>query len=159
VSAERVAIAVGCVSLGLVLGALGFQYLADMPPCEMCHWQRWPHIAAAIVGIVGGGLVRQKRIAPRHGLTIAVLAFALTSISGVIGAYQAGVEWGFLPGPAACTGGAVLLTGSLDLNHPVVRCDVAAWRLLGVSLAGYNALISLAAAGTATLLLARRRDS
>src|ERR1700730_4500020 len=47
-SAERVAIAVGIVALALILGALGYQYGAGMPPCEMCHWQRWPHIAAAV---------------------------------------------------------------------------------------------------------------
>jgi disulfide bond formation protein DsbB len=156
-STERIAIAAGIVALALVLGALGFQYGAGMPPCEMCHWQRWPHIQAAVFGIVGGVLIATKRVDGKYALPLALLTLALVAVSGAIGAYQAAVEWGLLRGPAACTGAAVVLTGSLDLNHSVVRCDVAAWRLLGISLAGYNAAISLATAGAGSLLLARQR--
>lgn len=157
-SAERIALLAGSVSLALMLGALGFQYFAEMPPCEMCHWQRWPHIAAALIGIVGGSLAAAHRIEPRYARPIAIVALGLIFLSGAIGFYQAGVEWELLPGPAACTGPAVLLTGSLDLNHPVVRCDVAAWRLFGISLAGYNGLLSFAtvAAGLFMLRLGRK---
>jgi disulfide bond formation protein DsbB len=156
-SAERIALLAGSVSLALILGALGFQYLAGMPPCEMCHWQRWPHIAAALIGIVGGSLVASHRIGPRHARPIAIAALVLIFLSGAIGFYQAGVEWELLPGPAACTGPAVLLTGSLDLNHPVVRCDVAAWRLFGISLAGYNGLLSFATVSAGLFMLRRGR--
>ena len=52
--AETVARGVGLGALALIAGALGFQYIGGIAPCEMCHWQRWPHIAAAIIGIVGG---------------------------------------------------------------------------------------------------------
>ena len=55
--ADYVAIALGAVSLALIMGALGFQYLGGLVPCEMCHWQRWPHIAATIVGLLGGGFL------------------------------------------------------------------------------------------------------
>ena len=159
-SAERVAIGAGLVALGLILGALGFQYFADFPPCEMCHWQRWPHIVAAIVGIIGGVAISRGRLDKEVGLPLAILALLLVFTSGAIGAYQSGVEWQFLPGPAACTGGPVVLTGSLDLNHAVVRCDIAAWRLFGISLAGYNALISFAtvAFGSWALLRAKAHD-
>jgi disulfide bond formation protein DsbB len=153
---EYVAIAAGGVSLVLILGALGYQYLGGLPPCEMCHWQRWPHIAAAIVGIVGGGYFA-RRPPSDTVLYLATLTLLLVAASGVIGAYQAGVEWGFLPGPAACTGGPIYLTANMDLNHPVVRCDIAAFRLFGISLAGYNALISFATAAAGTWILARRR--
>jgi disulfide bond formation protein DsbB len=156
-SAERIALLAGSVSLALILGALGFQYIAGMPPCEMCHWQRWPHIAAALIGIVGGSLAASHRIAPRHAPPIAIAALVLIFLSGAIGCYQAGVEWELLPGPAACTGPAVLLTGSLDLNHPVVRCDVAAWRLFGISLAGYNGLLSFATVSAGLFMLRRGR--
>jgi disulfide bond formation protein DsbB len=156
-SGERVAITVGSVALVLIMGALGFQYLADFPPCEMCHWQRWPHIAAAAMGLLGGVAVSTRRLDKEVGLPIALFTLLLVLISGGIGAYQAGVEWQFLPGPAACTGGPVVLTGSLDLNHAVVRCDIAAWRLFGISLAGYNALISFATVGLGSWALLRGR--
>jgi disulfide bond formation protein DsbB len=141
-SPDRVAIGAGLVAFTLILGALGFQYLGDFPPCEMCHWQRWPHIVAAAAGIIGGIAISRGRLDKQVGLPLAILALLLVLTSGVIGAYQAGVEWQLLPGPAACTGGPIVLTGTLDLNHAVVRCDIAAWRLFGISLAGYNALIS-----------------
>lgn len=158
-SAERVALLAGSLSLALILGALGFQYFGGMPPCEMCHWQRWPHIASAIIGIIGGSLVASRSIDSRYAVPIAILTLALILVSGAIGLYQAGVEWQFLPGPTACTGPAIVLTGSLDLNHPVVRCDIAAWRLFGLSLAGYNGLLSLGAVIAGTYLLRRRAQS
>ena len=57
----------------------------------------------------------------------------LIAVTGLIGAYQAGVEWKFLPGPASCTGDRFIATSATDLSHvtAVVRCDVAAWRLFG----------------------------
>ncbi len=157
-NAERVAIGAGLVAFLLILGALGFQYLADFPPCEMCHWQRWPHIAAAIAGIIGGVAIASGRLDREVALPLAILTLLLVLTSGGIGAYQAGVEWQLVPGPAACTGGPVVLTGTLDLNHTVVRCDIAAWRLFGVSLAGYNALISFATVGIGSCALMRGRD-
>jgi len=156
-SPDRVAIGAGLVALTLILGALGFQYLGDFPPCEMCHWQRWPHILAAAAGIIGGVAISQGRLDKEVGLPLAILALLLVLTSGVIGAYQAGVEWQLLPGPAACTGGPVVLTGTLDLNHAVVRCDIAAWRLFGISLAGYNALISSATVALGSWALLRGR--
>src|ERR1700742_3890226 len=93
----RVAQILGLIALALILGALGFQYIAHFPPCEMCHWQRWPLIAAAIAGIVGGAAVKDAR-------PVAMLAILLVAASGAIGAYQAGVEWHWWPGPEACTG-------------------------------------------------------
>jgi disulfide bond formation protein DsbB len=152
---DKIALGVGLCSLALMLGALGFQYIGGIAPCEMCHWQRWPLIGAAVVGIAGGAFATSQRAERKHIVLLAVATLILVGISGLIGAYQAGVEWGFLPGPAACTGPAVLLTGSLDLNHAVVRCDIAAWRLFGISLAGYNAIISLATASAGAFLLAR----
>jgi disulfide bond formation protein DsbB len=141
----------------LIVGALGFQYLADFPPCEMCHWQRWPHILAATAGIIGGVAISRGHLDKEVGLPLAILTLLLVLTSGGIGAYQAGVEWQLLPGPAACTGGPIVLTGSLDLNHAVVRCDIAAWRLFGISLAGYNALISFATVTCGSWALMRGR--
>src|ERR1700726_2533565 len=103
-SADRVALAGGVVAPALILGALGFQYVAGIPPCEMCHWQRWPHINAAILGILGGGLIAARRLDRKYAGPLALLTLALVAASGAIAAYQAGVRWGFFPGRAACTG-------------------------------------------------------
>ena len=117
-----IAFALGALALALIVGALGFQYIAHMPPCEMCHWQRWPLIAAAVVGLVGGAVVKDAR-------PVAALAILLVAASGAIGAYQAGVEWHWWPGPQACTGTRFVFHGLNDLNTPgAVRCDVAACR-------------------------------
>jgi disulfide bond formation protein DsbB len=157
---EKVAMALGGLALALILGALGFQYFGRLPPCEMCHWQRWPHIAAAVVGLGGGLTIWGGILDRRFAVPLAVATAALVAASGAIAVYHAGVEWHWWKGPSACTGNAFKLQGGpLDLNAPVVMCDHAAWRLFGLSLAGYNALISLGAAalGFATVLYTEKR--
>lgn len=151
--AAHVAIFAGAVALALIAGALFFQYVLHYPPCEICHWQRWPHIAAAVIGLAGGLALRNANSSLT--LPLAVLTILLVAASGAIGVYHAGVEWQWWPGPAACTTGYVF-TGTLDLNAPVPHCDIAAWRLFGISMAGYNALISLSAAAFGAFLLAKR---
>ena len=80
---EQIATIVGAGALALLLGALGFQYLAHLPPCEMCHWQRWPHIAAALIGFVGAHLWKgDKRM-------FTIPAILLTALIGVMVAKQA----------------------------------------------------------------------
>ena len=153
--ADRVAIVAGATALALILGALFFQYVLNYPPCEMCHWQRWPHIGAAVVGLGGGLLLRTNPITPPLAVTLAALTLALVGASGVIGVYHAGVEWHFWQGPTACTTGYVF-TGTVDLSAPVPRCDSAAWRLFGVSMAGYNAVISLSVAALGAIFLVRK---
>jgi disulfide bond formation protein DsbB len=155
---ELMAIWLGAVSAALLLGALGFQYLGRLPPCEMCMWQRWPHLAAAILGLLGGWAVSRR--AGWHSLAapLALVTALLVAISGLIGAYHAGVEWHWWPGPSQCTGPAFKLSGTLDLNAPVVMCDRAAWRLFGISMAGYNAIISLGAVVIGLVLFWRSRS-
>ena len=154
---SNLAIAMGSISLALILGALGFQYLAGIPPCEMCHWQRWPHIAAAVVGMGGGLLVKNGFFGEGLATPLAWCAVLLIAVSGALGVYHAGVEWHWWPGPQACTGNAFHFSGGkLDLSARVVQCDIAAWRLFDLSLAGYNAIISLAVAATGTYLLVRQ---
>ncbi len=151
--ATQVAIFAGSVALALILGALFFQYVLNYPPCEICHWQRWPHIAAAFIGLGGGLMLRGAKSS--LALPLAALSVLLVAASGAIGVYHAGVEWHWWPGPAACTTGYVF-TGTLDLNAPVPHCDIAAWRLFGISMAGYNALISLTTAAAGVFLLTKR---
>jgi disulfide bond formation protein DsbB len=154
---EAVAIGLGALAAALLIGALGFQYMARLAPCEMCVWQRWPHLAAAIVGLVGGGAVSAGLLGRQTARPIAVLAALLVGISGLIAVYHAGVEWHWWKGPSQCTGSAFQLNGTLDLSAPVAMCDRAAWRLFGLSLAGYNAIVSLVAAALGLFLTARAR--
>jgi disulfide bond formation protein DsbB len=149
----HLALYLGIASLALILGALGFQFLDRLPPCEMCMWQRYPHIAAAIIGINGAFLIRTGVIGRGAATMLVVVTAILIAFSGVLGVYHAGVEWHWWPGPSSCTGPAFQFHGTLDLTAPMVRCDAAAWRLFGLSLAGYNALISLGLALGALALL------
>ncbi len=146
----------GGVALALILGALGFQYIGHYPPCEMCHWQRWPHIAAAAIGLGGAIAIDRNMLNARAALAIAILATLGVAASGALGVFHAGVEWHWWPGPTACTTGFQYNGGPLDLNAPVPHCDIPAWTLLGISLAGFNALFSLAAAAFGAFHLLRK---
>jgi disulfide bond formation protein DsbB len=130
-------------SLALLLGAFAFQYLGGLAPCPLCIWQRWPHAIA-----VGLGLMILAW--PRRGL--ALLAGLAVLAGAGIGLYHAGIEQGWWPGPTTCTApepGAVPAGELLDqiLATPVVLCDQVAWSLLGISMAGWNAILSLGVAG------------
>src|SRR3954452_20871309 len=101
---ELLAIGLGLLSAALLLAVLGFQYLDRLPPCEMCLWQRWPHLAAAVVGILGGGAVAAGLLARSLARPRAILTALLMAVSGVLAVYHAGVEWHRWPGPSQCTG-------------------------------------------------------
>jgi disulfide bond formation protein DsbB len=147
--AERILLALGVGSLALILGALGFQYLAHLKPCEMCHWQRWPHIAAAFLGIGGTFLARGQ------ARNLAWIAAILIAISGLIGLYQTGMQVGILPGPQACSVAHPYVMGSNV--EPEVQCNAVTWSLFGLSLAAYNALFSFLLAGAAAFVLGTRK--
>ena len=146
--AERILLALGLGSLALIAGALGLQYLDGIKPCEMCHWQRWPHIGAAILGMGGAAL------APKQARNLAWVAVLLIAVSGVIGAYQTGMQMGWLPGPQACTVDHPYVLGSNII--PEVSCNKVTWSLFGLSLAAYNAIISFLLAALGAIFLARR---
>jgi disulfide bond formation protein DsbB len=158
-NASAAAIFSGLASLVLLGGALVFQYVVGLAPCEMCIWQRWPHGASIALGLVGGGFVWADILPGRWARILAFAAIAGLSISGVIGIYHAGVEWKLWPGPAQCTGFGYV-PGQEDFKPlQIVRCDEAQWRLFGISLAGYNALFSFAAAAIASLMFAGKGRS
>jgi disulfide bond formation protein DsbB len=146
---EQIARLMGAGALALLLGALGFQYLVHIAPCEMCHWQRWPHMAAFVIGLVLISFFR------RNARGLAWLVAALITVSGLIGAYQAGLQWGFLPGPSGCTVAHAYVMGS-GAPAPQVSCNAVTWSLFGLSLAGYNAIFSFLIAGTGAFLLSRK---
>ncbi|TKD52905.1 disulfide bond formation protein B [Sphingomonas baiyangensis] len=127
----------------LIAGALLSQHVGGLYPCEMCLWQRWPHYAAIVLAL-GAFLVAG---AARTLVWLAALAIAA---SGAIGVFHAGVEYGWWEGITACTSTVAMpadgdLLGAI-LAAPMIRCDVAQWELLGISLAGWNALFSLGGA-------------
>jgi disulfide bond formation protein DsbB len=146
---EQISRLMGAGALALLLGALGFQYVAHLAPCEMCHWQRWPHIAAALIGLVGVAVWK------KDARILTIVTIALITVSGLIGAYQAGMQWGILPGPEACTVEHAYVLGS-GAPPPEVSCNAVTWSLFGLSLAAYNALLSFLIAGMGALLLSRK---
>ncbi len=133
------------LGLATILGALGSQVIGGLVPCELCLEQRQPYYwGLPILALV---LLLWNR------LPLAVWYIAMAVVTAIfvwgtyMGAFHAGVEWGFWPGPTACTGvGEGFSFDSLNnLNDVhIVGCDVVQFRFLGLSLAGYNALISLA---------------
>ncbi len=132
-------------SAALLGGALAFQYLGGLAPCEMCLWQRWPHVAALGLGLVAWAL--------RSNRMVVALAAVAVLASAAIGFFHAGVEYHWWAGPQACTGPAFDATNiAAALAAPMIRCDAAAWTLFGVSMAGYNALISTVVGATALWL-------
>ena len=128
--------------LALLGGAYIGQYVFGLFPCEMCWWQRYPHFAA-----IAFALLAWLRPPGRGFVFLAGLAIA---VSGLIGGFHAGVEYGWWEGLTACASNVTAGGDPLEaiMNAPVARCDVAPWTLFGISLAGWNFLISTAAAIT-----------
>ncbi len=148
--AAAAAIAIFALSLATIAGAWFFEYVMKLAPCPLCLEQRIPYhiIVPLSLLLVIAAVVR----APRSLLLVGFAAIAIAACCNVVlGLYHAGVEWHWWAGPADCSGPLTDLRsggGLLDQLHAVhvVRCDEAAWRFLGLSLAGYNVLISLALA-------------
>lgn len=138
------------VPSALMIGALGSQYIGGLYPCEMCYWQRWPHDVAIVLALFAFG----TRVSKAAHILVALAALAIM-VSGAIGVFHAGVEYGWWPGITTCSTTAAGASLEDIMRAPVVRCDVPQWTLLGISLAGYNAIISFVA-GFAILGLLRR---
>jgi disulfide bond formation protein DsbB len=136
--------------LALLGGALGSQYLGGLHPCEMCYWQRWPHGAA----IVLAGLSFVTRNGTARMLTL--LAAVAIAISGAIGVYHAGVEAHIFQGLTTCTANGARTLNEI-LSAPLVRCDQVQFSFLGISMAGWNAILSLGGAASIFLLLLKGR--
>jgi disulfide bond formation protein DsbB len=134
---------IAAVAAATLAGAWFFELVLGYRPCPLCLDQRVPYYIAVPAGLVLGLLARDPRTArlARFGL----IALGLVLVYGsAFGVYHAGIEWEFWKGPESCTGtlrppGDIL--SSLQ-NTLFVPCDRAAWRFLGLSLAGYNALIA-----------------
>jgi disulfide bond formation protein DsbB len=147
------AIAVAAGGAATILGAWFFQYVLGYMPCPLCLEQRYVYyfaIPLAVLVVLG-----EQVGATRKVLLLALFAIAIGMIWNTgLSVYHAGVEWKWWPGPRDCSGplGSLGSPGGLlrDLQAiHVARCDDAAWRFLGLSLAGYDAVISLTLAAIA----------
>lgn len=131
----------------LLGGALYFQYVMGLAPCEMCHWQRWPHMVAVAAGLLAAASFAWPRLA----LVFALTAITALLVTSAIGVFHVGVEYRWWEGPQACSGNIPrgLSTEQLKkylFGARMVRCDETAWSLWGISMAGWNALLSAALA-------------
>jgi disulfide bond formation protein DsbB len=131
-------------SVALLSGAFAFQYIGGLAPCQLCLWQRWPHAAAILIGLVA-------LLTGWRGLAWAGMLAALAT-AGIAG-FHVGVEQAWWQGLATCTAGSIEGISTADLLNPAadvaapVRCDQIAWSLFGISMAGWNAILSLGLAG------------
>jgi disulfide bond formation protein DsbB len=147
------ALGIFAFSFATLAEAWYFQFVLHYQPCHLCLIERIPYYIVIPLSLVVA--IAARAGAPRLLVTTGLVALAIATLcSAALGAYHAGIEWGFWPGPSDCTGPLINLdsAGSLldQLNAVhVVPCDKAAWRFLGISLAGYNVLISLALAAIA----------
>jgi disulfide bond formation protein DsbB len=143
--------------LALLGGALGSQYLGGLHPCEMCYWQRWPHGAAILLAALS---FTGPAGSPRSRALVLLAALAI-AVSGAIGVYHAGVEAQVFEGFTQCTATA-RGTNTAELlkqitHAPLIRCDEVQFRFLGISMAGWNAILSLGGAALIVLLTVRAK--
>jgi disulfide bond formation protein DsbB len=151
VAAAAIVIAVG--GAATILGAWFFQFGLGLKPCPLCLEQRYAYyfaIPLAVLVLLGDSVGSSRKVVLA---ALFVIALGMLWNAGLAG-YHAGIEWKWWPGPQDCSGPIDSLGSANDLLRQlesinVVRCDEAAWRFLGLSLAGYNVLISLALAAVA----------
>ena len=130
---------------GLLGGALAFEYIGGLVPCEMCLWQRWALAAALVLALLGW--------ATDHARALLALAALAILCGGGIAIFHVGVEQHWWQGITKCA--ASLSSGSATdimeqiLAQPLVRCDAIPWSLFGISMAGWNAMVSILIGGTA----------
>lgn len=147
VTPQRAAFLIFAVALATIAGAWIFEYFGYLP-CELCLKQRWAYYAGVPLALVVAMLAPRNQGLARAGLALLATLWLGSMIFGI---YHSGVEWKWWPGPTACTAQAGFSGGLPDLTKPAVMCDTPALRILGLSLAGWNAVISL---GLAFLALA-----
>ena len=146
----------------LLGGAYYFQYVVGLAPCEMCYWQRWPHMVAIAVGL----LALASFAWPRLALVFMLMAISALIVSAGIGVFHVGVEYHWWAGPQACAGNVPRGLSPEQLKKflfgaKMVRCDETAWSMWGISMAGWNAILSAAlafvlASGVANWVRSRR---
>ena len=147
------ALAITLIAAATLAGAWFFQLVLEILPCPLCLEQRYAYYLAVPLGALVAFAAAKG--APRPIVLTGLVLLGLAALgNAVLGGYHAGVEWHFFQGPTDCTGtignlgSAGNLLSRLD-TVKVIRCDEVQWRFLGLSLAGYNVLISLLMAAVA----------
>lgn len=147
------ALAIAIVAAATLAGAWFFQLVLEILPCPLCLEQRYAYYLAVPLGVLVA--IAAAKEAPRPLLLAGLVLLGAAALwNAGLGGYHAGVEWGFWQGPTDCTGPIVDLSRGGGLlarldSVKVIRCDEVQWRFLGISLAGYNVLISLLMAALA----------
>jgi len=150
------------VSLGLLCGAWFFQYVLGYLPCQMCYWQRHGH--KVVIGLALSALIL-KRVGFDHPRAFTALITLALFSSAALGLWHMGVEFKWWDGPKTCGGGGTPdlgslrgadLLGSLDEKIKPPACSTIVWSLLGLSMAGWNMVIS-ACGGLIGLLALRSK--
>jgi disulfide bond formation protein DsbB len=155
-SLRQTALVVLAAAGATVGGALVFEHAFGLVPCKLCLVQRNPYYLATPIALAAAALP-----AGAARVALAALAFVFIASAG-LGMYHAGVEWGFFAGPSDCGGTPAATPGAIGdflkqlETARVLSCTEAAWRFLGLSLAGWNAVISLALAAIALGPLLRK---
>jgi len=126
-------------SLTLLIGAYAFEFLGNLKPCKMCLWQRWPHIAAILIGIL---------IFYTKSILLMRIASMIILIGAIIAFYHMGVEYHWWKGPTTCSSGSITNLSSTELMNkilkaPIIRCDEVQWHFVGLSMAAWNGILSL----------------
>lgn len=141
----------------ILLGALGFQYLGGLHPCPLCLYQRWPHVAVLLLAAVALAFCGRRR-----AVFLLILVALAYFVAAAIAGFHAGVEQKWWEGLAACSGPLTdpskitFEDMSKAFNRPdPPRCDEIPWLLFGISMAGYNFLLSMFL-GVAALFAAGR---
>lgn len=151
----RAAVTVFLASSVTILAALAFEHLGGYAPCPLCLQQRYAYYAA--IPLAGAAVLAFRQAHLGAGLLLLAVCGLAYLINAGLGVYHAGVEWEFWQGPASCAGGSAgIITDASELfkrldTLSAPPCDKPSWRFLGISFAGYNALISAALAGIALL--------
>lgn len=155
-------LAAACASAAMLAAAHAFETFGGLAPCHLCYYQRDVYWVALTVGVLGF-ILGYMRLAWAGRAANALLVLIFLAGTGVA-AFHAGVEWKWWPGPASCTGGG----GGVDASQlaafmngaklSVPQCDQAAWRMFGISMAGYNAVISLGLAVLSVLAVRQERN-
>ena len=143
---------------GLLAGAFGSQYFGRLYPCEMCWWQRYAHMVAMVPALLAISPVMNAR---RSRLFVLLAALAI-AVSGAIAVYHAGVELKIFEGFTTCTSTAAAGGSTAEMLRkitaaPLIRCDQIQWSFLGISLAGWNAIISLGGAALIVFLALKEK--
>lgn len=131
------------IALATIIAAWTFEIVGGYRPCALCVQQRWAYyFALPVLGLIWLRMTnfRADIDVVRWGLIAVAIAMV---INAGMGFYHSGVEWGWFEGPAACSSGAGLSGGLPDLSKAkVINCSDAQWRMLGLSFAGWNMVIS-----------------